>query len=266
MLRLAASIDQLSPHVLAAAVVRAAHDRGVVLSLPSNVVETPGRGVSGTLEGRQVVVGSLTWLAPEKTPWLAAVRRRSELDGALTVAVGVDGAPVGAIVLEDPIRPDAVRTIRKLRHDGIDRVVMVTGDRADVAITVGAVIGVDEVLAERTPSDKVDAIGAESRNGPTIMVGDGINDAPALAAADVGVAIGARGATASSEAADVVLTADRLDRLGDGIAITRAELAASPGRACWPASACPSWRWPQRPRDSSLPHGGPCSRRRSTSQ
>ena len=97
---------------------------------------------------------------------------------------------------------------------------MVTGDRADVAQTVGAVIGVDEVLAERSPGEKVEAIRAEG-DRHTIMVGDGINDAPALALADVGVAIGARGATASSEAADVVLTVDRLDRLGDAIAIAR---------------------------------------------
>ena len=135
--------------------------------------------------------------------------------------VGIGGEPAGAIVLEDPIRADAPRTIRRLRASGIRRVVMVTGDRADVAETVGAVIGVDDVLAERSPAEKVEAVGFEARAGHTIMVGDGINDAPALALADVGVAIGARGSTASSEAADVVLTVDRLDRLADGIAVAR---------------------------------------------
>ena len=98
---------------------------------------------------------------------------------------------------------------------------MVTGDRAEVADTVGAVIGVDEVLADRTPAEKLDAVRAEHRRAPTIMVGDGINDAPALALADVGVAMGARGATASSEAADAVLTVDRLDRLGEVAALAR---------------------------------------------
>jgi hemerythrin-like domain-containing protein len=98
---------------------------------------------------------------------------------------------------------------------------MVTGDRADVAEAVATVIGVDDVLAERTPGEKVEAVRLERRRGPTIMVGDGINDAPALAAADVGVAIGARGTTASSEAADVVLTVDRLDRLGEAMRIAR---------------------------------------------
>jgi hypothetical protein len=98
---------------------------------------------------------------------------------------------------------------------------MVTGDRADTARTVGSVIGVDDVLAERSPADKVEAVKLERRAGNTIMVGDGINDAPALALADVGVAVGARGATASSEAADVVLTVDRLDRLGEAVVIAR---------------------------------------------
>jgi soluble P-type ATPase/hemerythrin-like domain-containing protein len=125
------------------------------------------------------------------------------------------------VLLDDPIRPDAARTIRQLRRDGIRRIVMVTGDREENAQTVGAVIGVDDVLADRTPGEKVEAVRLEQRAGHTIMVGDGINDAPALALADVGVAVGARGATASSEAADVVLTIDRLDRLGEAVVIAR---------------------------------------------
>jgi soluble P-type ATPase len=150
-----------------------------------------------------------------------AVRRRAELDGAMTVFVEIDDTPAGVIVLQDEVRADAGRTIRRIRHDGIRRVVMVTGDRAEVATGVGALIGVDDVLAERTPAEKVEAVRLERTHGSTIMVGDGINDAPALALADVGVAIGARGATASSEAADVVLTVDRLDRLGDALVIAR---------------------------------------------
>ena len=152
---------------------------------------------------------------------MRSVRRQAELDSLLTVFVQVDGVPVGALLLNDPIRADAARTIRQLRHDGIRRIVMVTGDREETAQAVGAVVGVDDVLAERTPAEKVDAVRLERRSGPTIMVGDGINDAPALALADVGVAVGARGATASSEAADVVLTVDRLDRLGEALVIAR---------------------------------------------
>ncbi len=222
VLRLAASLDQVSPHVLAAAVVRAARTRSLPLTLPSDVEEVPGQGVRGLVEGHRVAVGKATWVAAlPNARWVRSVRRRAELDGALTVFVQVDGVPVGALVLDDPIRTDAARTIRQLRRDGIRRIVMVTGDREESAQTVGAVIGVDEVLADRTPAEKVDAVRLEHRSGPTIMVGDGINDAPALALADVGVAVGARGATASSEAADVVLTIDRLDRLGEAVVIAR---------------------------------------------
>jgi soluble P-type ATPase len=174
------------------------------------------------VEGHPVAVGKASWTrAGNRSSWTRSVRRRAALDAALTVFVDVDGVPVGALLLDDPIRPDAARTIRRLRRDGIRRIVMVTGDREENAQTVGAVIGVDDVLADRTPAEKVEAVRIEARAGPTIMVGDGINDAPALALADVGVAVGARGATASSEAADVVLTVDRLDRLGEAVVIAR---------------------------------------------
>lgn len=220
VLRLAASLDQVSGHVLANAVVRAA--AGCDLVLPEDVVEVPGKGIAGTVGGRPVAVGNVEWAGISGAPpWLKTVRRRARLDGAVLVFVAIDGEPAGALVLEDPVRPDAARTIRALRAGGLDRIVMVTGDRAEVADTVGAVIGVDDVLAERTPADKLDAVRLERRRGATVMVGDGINDAPALALADVGVAMGARGSTASSEAADAVLTVDSLDRLGQVAALAR---------------------------------------------
>ena len=221
VLRLAASLEQVSPHVLASALVRAARERGLDLVLPRDVEEVAGHGVRGRVDGQEVAVGNAGWILPDGPPprWVRTVRRRADLDGALTMFVAVDGAPVGAMVLDDPIRADAPRTIRALRRSGIQRVEMVTGDRADVAESVGAIIGVDLVLAERTPAEKVEAVTEAARHGSTIMVGDGINDAPALALADVGVAVGARGATASSQAADVVLTVDRLDRLAEGILI-----------------------------------------------
>jgi heavy metal translocating P-type ATPase len=221
MLRLAASLDQISPHVLATAVVGAARQRELTLSLPESVEEIPGKGVRGLVDGHHVAVGKAAWVDDTDRPWVHAARRRAERDGQLIVYVAVEGHTAALLLFEDPIRLDAARTIRRLRHDGIERIVMVTGDRADVADTVGAVIGVDEVLAERSPAEKLDAVTAARLAGPTMMVGDGINDAPALALADVGVAIGARGATASSEAADVVLTVDRLDRLGEAVVIAR---------------------------------------------
>ena len=222
LLRLAASLDQVSPHVVAAAIVGAAHRRGLVLSIPSDVQEVSGSGVRGMVGGQSVAVGKAAWVAPVADPrWAASIRRRADLDGALTVFVAIDDAPAGALLLDDPVRPDAARTIRDLRRCGISRVVMVSGDRADVAESVGVVLGVDTVLSECSPADKVDAVIAEQAFGSTVMVGDGINDAPALARADVGVAMGASGVTASSEAADVVLTIDRLDRLAEAMAVAR---------------------------------------------
>src|SRR5262249_21961557 len=225
VLRLAASLDQVSGHVLAGAVVEAAAERGCRLVLPQQVEEVPGQGIRGSVGTRRVAVGKAGWAGVTGLPgWVKTGRRRARLDGALTVFVAVDGEPAGVLVLNDPLRPDAARTIRALRDGGIGRIVMVTGDRAEVADAVGTVIGVDEVLAERTPADKLDAVRLERGRAPTIMVGDGINDAPALALADVGVAMGARGSGASSEAADAVLTVDRLDRLGEARALAHRDL------------------------------------------
>ena len=222
ILGLAASLDQASGHVLAAAVVRAAAERGCALDPPADVTERAGQGIAGTVAGRRVRLGRADWAGVQGSPpWVRAVRRRAWLDGALTVFVGVDGAPAGALLLEDRIRPDARRTIRALRDGGIRRIVLATGDRAEAASAVGALTGVDEVLAELTPAGKLDAVRREQRRAAVIMTGDGINDAPALALADVGVAMGARGSTASSEAADAVLTVDHLGRLGEAVALAR---------------------------------------------
>ena len=222
ILAIAASLDQTSSHVLATAVVRAAAERGCPLDQPTGVTEQPGQGIEGTVAGRQVRLGRAEWAAVTGTPpWVRAVRRRAWLDGALTVFVAVNGEPAGALLLEDRIRPDARQTIRALRRGGITRIVLATGDRAEAADAVGALTGVDEVLAELTPAGKLDAVRREQRRAAVIMTGDGINDAPALALADVGVAMGARGATASSEAADAVLTVDHLGRLGEAATLAR---------------------------------------------
>lgn len=223
ILRVAASLDQVSPHVLAAAVVHAAVERGVTLTLPSNVEEIPGHGIRGTVSGQEIEVGKSSWTGA-KFAWMTAARRRATRDGQVTVFVAIDHKPAGVILFADSIRSDAVATIRHLRRDGIERIMMVTGDRQDVAEMVGAAVGVDEVLAGQSPKQKVEAVQAARRIGPTVMVGDGINDAPALAMADVGVAIAVRGATASSEAADVVLNVEHLDRVGDAITIARRSL------------------------------------------
>jgi heavy metal translocating P-type ATPase len=223
VLRLAASLDQVSPHVLAGAIVTAARRRDLPLTFPIEVREEGGSGIRGIVGGRTVALGKASWVAhggplPDRA---REVRRRTAMEGSSSVFVSIDGAVVGTLILDDPIRPDTPRVIRTLRRAGVKRVVMVTGDHADVAESVGIAIGVDRILSERDPADKVDAVRAEGEGGVTIMVGDGVNDAPALAAADVGVAMGARGSTASSEAADVVLAVDRLDRVAEAIRIAR---------------------------------------------
>lgn len=220
LLGLAASVDQVSPHVLAEAIVTEALTQSLTLTLPSDVVEEPGQGVTATVSGARVFVGKLP-AADVPNDWGRGVVNRARLDGAAVSWVCVDGKPTGAVLLRDPLRRDAPRTMRRLRNAGLDRLVMLTGDRPEPAREVAAVLGLDEVRAEQSPADKVAAVCAEGQRAVTVMVGDGINDAPALAAATVGVAMGARGATASSEAADIVLTTDRLDRLADAMDIAR---------------------------------------------
>ncbi|MGZ8812821.1 MAG: heavy metal translocating P-type ATPase [Mycobacterium sp.] len=220
ILRLAASVDQMSPHVLAEAIVTEAATRGYQLSLPDEVVEEAGRGVTGTVDGHRIQVGKLTSDGAE-ADWARAALNRARLDSAAIAWVRVDQDLAGAVLLRDPLRRDAPRTMRRLRSAGFNRLVMLTGDRAEPAREVATVLGLDDVYAQQSPSDKVAAVRAERERAVTVMVGDGVNDAPALAAATVGVAMGARGATASSEAADIVLTTDRLDRLADAMDMAR---------------------------------------------
>jgi soluble P-type ATPase len=222
ILALAASLDQVSGHVLAAAIVRAGAEDGCRLTQPASVTEVAGQGITGTVGGREVRLGRASWAgAAETEPWVRTARRRSRLDGALTVFAAVDGRPAGALLLEDRLRPDARQTIRAVRRGGIGRIVLATGDRAETASAVGALTGADEVDAGLSPAGKLDVVLREQRTAPVIMTGDGINDAPALALADVGIAMGARGASSSSEAADAVLTVDSISRLGDVAAIAR---------------------------------------------
>lgn len=223
LLAMAASLEQMSNHVIAATVVQAARERGLVLSVPSNVSETPGEGVRGTVNGRQVAVGARGYVErisalPEP---IRLLLERTGIEGTLAVCVAIDGKFAGVLLLADQVRLETPRALRLLRRMGLQRIVMLTGDRRDVAEAIGAGLGVDEVLAEQTPVHKLAAIKAGGASGPTLMVGDGVNDAPALAAAGVGVAMGARGATASAEAAGIVLLVDRLDRLAEALHIAR---------------------------------------------
>jgi heavy metal translocating P-type ATPase len=223
ILRLAASIEQASHHVVAATIVEAALAKGLKLSVPTQVRETMGSGVEGVVDGRPVRAGShqLVYGARKPEAWAVRALRRAAWRSALSVFVAVDGHTIGAVLLADELRRDTPRAVQALRSAGVARIVMVTGDRADAAETIGAALDLDAILSDREPADKVDAVATEQRQYPTVMVGDGINDAPALAAANVGIAMGARGASASSEAADVVILVDRLDRVSDALNIAK---------------------------------------------
>ena len=221
ILQIAASLEQASHHVVAAAIVDAATARGLKLAIPAKAHETMGSGLEGVIDGRAVRVGSHQMVCGSHKPeaWALRVLRRAAWRSALSVFVAVEGQLLGVILLADELRRDTPRAVQSLRTAGVSRIVMVTGDRADAAETIGAALDLDAVLAEREPADKVDAVTTEQRQSPTAMVGDGINDAPALAAANVGIAMGARGASASSEAADVVILVDRLDRVAEAFSI-----------------------------------------------
>jgi P-type E1-E2 ATPase len=147
--------------------------------------------------------------------------------GEARVMVGVDGAVGGVIVMADDLRPDAAGIVGRLREEGVRQVALVSGDRRSVAERIGRELGVDRVYAEQSPEDKLEVIRRlreDAAQGPVMMVGDGVNDAPALALADVGVAMGAAGATVSSETADAVITVDRVDRVADAVHAGRGAL------------------------------------------
>ena len=220
ILQLAASLDQASKHPVAQAMVAAAQARGLVLSLPSEVAESPGEGVTGYIDGHRVLVGGDAFVA-QRVGRTGDDQPLQEV-GSVLVSVAVDGHPAGHLVMADPLREGLDDMLVELRRHGVRRILLATGDRVEVARRVTKGLGLDGLRAGLTPDQKVLLVVTERKNGPVMMVGDGVNDAPALAAADVGVAMGARGAAASAEAADVVLLVDRVDRLSPGIEIAQA--------------------------------------------
>lgn len=230
LLRLAASVDRLSAHVLGEALVAAATDAGLELTPPTDVHEDPGQGIRATVENCSVAVGSRAFMRALGVPVdeiVSAASTTTRGSGEVHVVVAVDGHVAGVIVMADDLRPDADRIVERLRHEGIHHIAMLSGDRRSVADRVGRELGVDRVYAEQSAEDKLEVVrrvGADHALRPVIMVGDGINDAPALAIADVGIAMGAAGATVSSEAADAVITVDRIDRVADAVHIGRRAL------------------------------------------
>lgn len=227
ILRLAASLDQLSAHVIAGALVAEARERSLALSNPAGVREEPGHGIVGRVDGHEVAVGSRGWV--EGLGYGAVPSRESGLrsPGQALVSVGLDGKLQGEIAVADEVRPDARDGIAALRSSGVHHVAMVSGDHRDVAERIGDEVGVDRVYAEQTPQDKLRVVSALRENPelrPVVMVGDGVNDAPALALADVGIAMGSAGATVSAETADAVIVVDHISRVADAVAIGRRSL------------------------------------------
>jgi heavy metal translocating P-type ATPase len=223
-LRLAASLDQLSAHPLAKALVAGAEQDNLPLTIPEKVDELFGKGVQGTVDGHRVLVGSASWLRGHGVePALP-----SGLDGGdAKVLVAVDGEFSAVVLVGDRLRAESTDLVPRLREAGVRHVALVTGDKASVADLVGEELGVDRVYAEQTPEEKLEvvrALHARLDLRGVVMVGDGINDAPALALADVGIAMGSAGATVSSETADAVVLVDRVDRVADAIRIGRRAL------------------------------------------
>ncbi|GAA3822278.1 heavy metal translocating P-type ATPase [Cellulomonas soli] len=217
VLRFAAAAEQYSPHVLAQSVVDAARARHLVLPAASEVEESTAAGVTAVVDGRDVVVGKASHVAGVTG---RAVHEGAVVPGRMTVYVGVDGVPVGRLVLADEIRADAAATLARLRALGVRHEVMLTGDAEPTARHVAERLGVTDVRAGLLPVDKVKAV-AGLPDRPVMMIGDGVNDAPVLAAADVGVAMGAKGSTAASESADVVVMLDDIGRVARTVAIAR---------------------------------------------
>ena len=223
LLALAASVDQLSAHVLAEGIVRDAQRRGLALGQPRDAREAPGDGLVARLDGLRVGVGGRRWLERQGFAGTAA-EPVAAAPGRALVHVGVDERLAGVLVMADRLRPDAASLVRELHAAGVERVAMVTGDVAEVADAVAEQAGLDRVYSEQSPQGKlsvVRAMRARPELRPVVMVGDGVNDAPALALADVGIALAGESRTVSSEAADAVITVDRVDRVADAVRIGR---------------------------------------------
>lgn len=218
LLRLAASADQVSAHTIGRSIVQEAKRRGLALSRPSEITELPGEGVQAVVDGHTVAVGGRGFVASRIDQADASALESGPAAKAFVVA---DGRHAGTIILEDRLRDDALVAIPKFRALGIRRTTLATGDRPEVARAVGEALRLDAVKAGLKPSEKVQVVNDERRYGRVMMIGDGVNDAPALAAADIGLAVGRGNLAAAAEAADVVLLRDDLNEIPRALEIAR---------------------------------------------
>jgi Cd2+/Zn2+-exporting ATPase len=230
LLRLTAAVEAKSEHPLAQAIVREAAQKNLTVPACTAFQSISGNGATGLISGRRIAVGSLRYFSSLGIETSADFSRRIadlQQHGQTCIAVGeLDdqtgaGRLLGAIAVADVLRPEAAAVVRQLKENGIERVVMLTGDHRRVAHAIAAEAGIDEVHAELLPQDKVRVVKELKALGPVAMVGDGVNDAPALATANVGIAMGAAGTDVAMETADVVLMSDHLDRIPFALALSR---------------------------------------------
>ncbi len=216
LLGLAASVEQYSSHVLGEAIVRAARADGAQLLEADQVRELPGAGIEGTVAGRVVSVSNAKYMATTGAKDVPLLRS----DHGVVAYVVIDGHYAGRIVLNDEIRPDSAAVVDWLRKNGVEKIAMLTGDNQPSAQLIADEAGITDVYADLKPREKVQRV-RELKPKPSMMVGDGVNDAPALAVADIGIAMGARGATAAGEAADAVIMADQISKVADAVSISK---------------------------------------------
>ncbi len=218
VLGLAAAVERGSGYLLARSIVLAAEQRGVAIPAAAEIIETPGQGVQGSVAGREVLVGSRGFLRLRRP----AIALADGAGNGLRAWVAVDGQPAGVIDFADRLRPEVPEMVAALRRLGLTRVMLVTGDHAGHAEAVARAAGITEVEAELLPADKVRIVERLEEAGERVlMVGDGTNDAPALARASVGVALAAHGGGITAEAADVVVLADDPSLVADAVAVSR---------------------------------------------
>jgi Cd2+/Zn2+-exporting ATPase len=225
LLQVAAALESLSEHPIGEAIVLAAKAKHIKWREAVNVQAKTGRGIIGVINNKQAVVGKAAFVQEQTNNFPSNLMQRSqqlEKEGKTVVWVAYAGELVGIIAVADAVRPEAAQAINQLRKLGIEQIVMLTGDNERTAHSIAQEVGVDQVYAELLPEDKVNVIQYLQKQYKAVaMVGDGINDAPALAQASVGIAMGIAGSDVALETADIVLMADRLEKLSHAIRLGR---------------------------------------------
>jgi len=222
VLRLAAAVEEGSGHQLGRSIVAAAQERDAQLPAAHAVQESPGRGVTGIVGGRRVTVGARSFVLEHGAVDELRLRALENGDNALRAFIIIDGEPAGVVEFADALRPNVRETFDRLRLAGIERTILLSGDNADYVRDIAQKVGITEARGNMLPADKVAVVAQLEHAGEhVLMVGDGINDAPALSQADVGIALAAHGRGIASEAADVILLEDELRGVADAVEIGR---------------------------------------------